>query len=125
MEARVRLADVLGGLSVVSDMGYGLPAETAMQACLVGTALAREMDLPEEEVGHVFHVSLLLHVGCIAFSHETAALFGDDLAVNRAAIRTDFTDARQVFTALIPGGGSTTCEPTLEPRSPLAAQPSK
>jgi hypothetical protein len=62
-----RLADVLGGLSVVSDMGYGLPRETAMRACVVGTALARAMDLPEEEVGHVFYVSLLLHLGCVAF----------------------------------------------------------
>src|SRR5688500_20229050 len=84
-------------------MGYGLPPETAMRACLVGTGLARAMDLSEEEVGHVFYVSLLLHVGCIAFSHETAVLFGDDLAVNRAAIRTNFTDVRQVFTVLIPG----------------------
>jgi HD-GYP domain-containing protein (c-di-GMP phosphodiesterase class II) len=83
-------------------MGYGLPPETAMRACLVGTGLARAMDLSEEEVGHVFHVSLLLHVGCIAFSHETAVLFGDDLAVNRAAIRTNFTDVRQVFTVLVP-----------------------
>jgi HD-GYP domain-containing protein (c-di-GMP phosphodiesterase class II) len=98
----LRLADVLGGLSVVSDMGYGLPRETAMRACVVGTALARAMDLPEEEVGHVFYVSLLLHLGCIAFSHETAVLFGDDLAVNRAAIRTNLTDVRQVFTVLIP-----------------------
>jgi HD-GYP domain-containing protein (c-di-GMP phosphodiesterase class II) len=103
VEAPIRLADVLGGLSVVSDMGYGLPPETAMRACLVGTGLARAMDLSEEQVGDVFYVSLLLHVGCIAFSHETAVLFGDDLAVNRAAIRTNFTDVRQVFTVLIPG----------------------
>ncbi|MGH2393903.1 MAG: HD-GYP domain-containing protein, partial [Candidatus Limnocylindria bacterium] len=98
----LRLADLLGGLSIVSDMGYGLPVETAMRACLVGTALARRMDFTEEEVGHVFYVSLLLHVGCIAFSHETAVAFGDDLAVNRAAIRTNLTEVRQVFTVLIP-----------------------
>ena len=53
-------------------------------------------------MGHVFYVSLLLHMGCIAFSHETAALFGDDLAVNRAAIRANLTEVRQVFTVLIP-----------------------
>jgi HD-GYP domain-containing protein (c-di-GMP phosphodiesterase class II) len=100
---QLRLADVLGGLSVVSDMGYGLPMETAMRACLVGTALARSMDLPEAEVRDVFYVSLLLHMGCIAFSHETAVLFGDDLAVNRAVIRSDVTDVRQVLTVLIPG----------------------
>ena len=97
----LRWADVLGGLSVVSDMGYGLPMETAMRSCLVGSAWLA-MDVSEEEVGHVFYVSLLLHMGCIAFSHETAALFGDDLAVNRAAIRANLTEVRQVFTVLIP-----------------------
>ncbi|MGH9224128.1 MAG: HD domain-containing phosphohydrolase, partial [Acidimicrobiales bacterium] len=102
MGAPLRLADLLGGLSIVSDMGYGLPVETAMRACLVGTALGRRMNFTEEEVGHVFYVSLLLHVGCIAFSHETAVAFGDDLAVNRAAIRTNLTEVRQVFTVLIP-----------------------
>lgn len=102
MVDRLRLADLLAGLSVVSDMGYGLPVETAMRSCLVGTALGRKVGLSEAETANVFYVSLLLHVGCVAFSHETAALFGDDLAVNRAAIRTNLTQVRHVFSTLIP-----------------------
>ena len=39
-----RLADLLSGLSFVSDMGLGLPPEDAMRCCLVGTALVRQFD---------------------------------------------------------------------------------
>ena len=41
MSERLRLADLLGGLSIVSDLGYGVPVDTALRSCLIGTALAR------------------------------------------------------------------------------------
>src|SRR5688572_17693280 len=100
MVPRLRLADLLAGMSVVVDLGYGLPMETAMRSCVVGTALARKMGLSEREASDVFYVSLLLHVGCLAYSHETAAAFGDDAAVHRAVVRT--TTAPEVFSVLIP-----------------------
>jgi HD-GYP domain-containing protein (c-di-GMP phosphodiesterase class II) len=103
MSERLRLADLLSGLSIVSDLGYGLPIETALRSCLIGTALARRMDLPERDVADVFYVSLLFHVGCVAYAHETFELFGDDQAVRRAAVETDLTDIRDIFATLIPG----------------------
>jgi hypothetical protein len=78
MVSRLRLADLLAGLSVLVDLGYGLPMETAMRSCVVGTALARKMGPSEREASDVFYVSLLLHVGCLAYSHETAEAYGDD-----------------------------------------------
>ena len=103
MSEQLRLADLLSGLSIVSDLGYGLPIETALRSCLIGTVLARRMDLPEREVADVFYVSLLFHVGCVAYAHETFELFGDDQAVRRAAVETDLTDMRDIFAKLIPG----------------------
>jgi hypothetical protein len=100
MGARLRLADLLAGLSIVVDLGYGLPLETAMRACLVGTALARRMGLSEREAAEVFYVSLLLHIGCLAYSHETIAWFGDDAAVHRAVVRTNHP--AEIVTVLIP-----------------------
>ncbi len=102
MDARLRLADLLGGLSIVADMGFGLPPETAMRACVLGTALARRLGRPEEEVADTFYVTLLLHVGCTALAHEATTVFGDDLAVNRAAARTDFADPRDLLATMIP-----------------------
>jgi HD-GYP domain-containing protein (c-di-GMP phosphodiesterase class II) len=100
MSSRLRLADLLAGLSVVVDLGYGLPMETAMRACLVGTTMARRMGLADREAADVFYVSLLLHVGCLAYSHETAASFVDDAAVRRAVVRTK--SGWEVASVLIP-----------------------
>jgi hypothetical protein len=53
----MRLADLLGGLSIVADLGFGLPPETAMRSCLIGTALARELDVAEKgSRRHLLHV---------------------------------------------------------------------
>ena len=103
MSDRLRLADLLSGFSIISDLGYGLPIDTALRSCLIGTVLARRMDLPDREVADVFYVSLLFHVGCVAYAHETFERFGDDQAVRRAAVETDLTDVRDIFTTLIPG----------------------
>jgi HD-GYP domain-containing protein (c-di-GMP phosphodiesterase class II) len=102
MSPRLRLADLLGGLSIVADMGFGLPPETAMRACVIGTGLARKLELPEQDVVDTFYSTLLLHIGCTALSHETAAVFGDDLTVNSAVAKTNFADPRDVFRTMIP-----------------------
>ena len=83
-------------------MGFGLPPETAMRACVIGTALARKLDLPEAEVSDTFYATLLLHVGCTALAHETAVAFGDDLTVNSAVAKTNFADPRDLFRTMIP-----------------------
>lgn len=59
-------------------------------------------DAPEREVADVFHVSLLFHVGCVGYTCETFAQFGDDLAVRRAAVEADLTDMRDIFATSIP-----------------------
>jgi HD-GYP domain-containing protein (c-di-GMP phosphodiesterase class II) len=102
MPPRVRLADMLAGLSIAIDLGFGLPPESAMRSCLVATRLARAHGLDEPEVRDSFFTSLLLHVGCPGFSHETAALFGDELAVTRAAARTNLADPADFESTMIP-----------------------
>jgi HD-GYP domain-containing protein (c-di-GMP phosphodiesterase class II) len=102
MSARLRLADLLGGLSIVADLGFGLPPETAMRSCLIGTALARELGVAENEVADAFYASLLLHIGCTAFAHEAAAAMGDELTINSAVAKTNFAAPRDVLKTFIP-----------------------
>ena len=102
MGDRLRLADLLGGLSTVADMGFGLPPQTAMRSCLVSAALARRLDLGEPEVADAFYGSLLLHVGCITVAHEAAALFGDELVLRRALATTNYADPADIERTLIP-----------------------
>ncbi len=98
----LRLADLLAGLSMVADMGYGLPSGEAMRSCLVGMALARRLGLSEQQVADTLYTSLLAHVGCVGYAHEMSAAFGDDLAANRAGWKTNFADPKDIFSTLIP-----------------------
>ena len=98
----VRLAGLLLGLSRVADLGFGLPVGAAARSCVLAARLARSLGLPEAEVRAAFYTALLHHVGCAGYAHETAQLFGDDLAVNRAAGRTDAASFRDVFTTFLP-----------------------
>ena len=102
MDDGVRLADLLTGLSLISDHGLGLPPDDAVRSCLVATELARKLDLHESEVGEVFYDALLEHVGCMGYAHETALVWGDDLAANRAAQQTNFADPKELFTVYLP-----------------------
>jgi HD-GYP domain-containing protein (c-di-GMP phosphodiesterase class II) len=102
MKDGVRLADVLAGLSLISDHGLGLPPDDAVRSCLVATALARKLDLHESEVACVFYDALLEHVGCPGYAHETYLVWGDDVAANRAAQRTNFADPKELVTTYLP-----------------------
>jgi HD-GYP domain-containing protein (c-di-GMP phosphodiesterase class II) len=106
--APLRLADLLASLSLVTDLGFALPPESALRSCLVATALARRLGLDETEVADVYWTALLEHVGCTGFAHETANRYGDELVVNAAAARTDFADPRDLFATFLPAvsGGS-------------------
>lgn len=99
----VRLADVLAGLCVTADLGYGLPPGEAVRACVLGTRIARELELSDDEVRAVFYTSLLEHVGCTAYAHETAAVFGDELVMNVAAAKTNLADPRDLLRVFLPG----------------------
>ena len=98
----VRLADLLAGLSRLADLGFGLQAGEALRSCALATRLARSLDLPEDDVRAAFYTALLHHVGCTGYAHETARIFGDELALNVAAGRANPADPRDVFATFLP-----------------------
>jgi hypothetical protein len=72
--ARLRCADLLAALSLVTDLGMGNPPEAAMRGCLLATALARRVGVGEPTVADVYYTTLLRYVGCVAPAHEQALL---------------------------------------------------
>jgi putative nucleotidyltransferase with HDIG domain len=98
----LRLSELLTALSLVTDLGMGHPPEEAMRTCLLATALCRRLGCAETEVADAYWTALLMHVGCTAYAHEQAALFGgDEIAVNAVGSRTDFQEGREVFSFLL------------------------
>ena len=98
----LRLSDLLGGLSMVADLGFGLPPGTAVRTSVVAAALARRVDLDGHDVRDCFYTGLLMHIGCVGVAHESAAAFGDDIALNRAVARTNLADPNDLTTTLLP-----------------------
>jgi DNA-binding CsgD family transcriptional regulator len=86
----------------IADLGFGLPAESAMRSSLIGTAIARRMGVTDAEVADVLYTGLLAHLGCIGFAHETAAVFGDELAMTRAVARTNIADPDDIVRSFVP-----------------------
>ena len=93
---------MIAALSQVTDLGMGQPPEDAIRSCLLATALARRMDLSERVVGDVYYTTLLQHIGCTAYAHETAALFGgDDITVRAGGARIDSANPREALPFLL------------------------
>jgi HD-GYP domain-containing protein (c-di-GMP phosphodiesterase class II) len=97
----LRLAELLAGLSLVADAGMGLEPGEAGRAGLVAMELAALAGAPDP--GDVYYTALLQHVGCTAYAHEAARLLGgDELAVKRAAVHTDFARPQDVVRTYLP-----------------------
>lgn len=81
---RIRVADVLGALSLTTDLGSGLPFEKGLRTCAVASAFAEALDLGLADRRAVFHMALLRAIGCTAHAPENAAMFLDDVMFQRA-----------------------------------------
>lgn len=98
-----RLLDLLGGLSRLADLGFGLHAGESVRSAALVALLCDDLGLSADDMRAGLYTALLHHVGCTGFAHETARVYGDELAMNRAAARTDLGDVpRDVFATFIP-----------------------
>ncbi len=98
-----RLLGLLGGLSLATDVGTGAPLEESLKRSVVATRLARAVGCPDDQVRDVLYTSLLQHLGCTAYTHEGAQIWGDDIAFVRLAFLTDFADRGDVWRTWVPG----------------------
>ena len=98
----LRLADLLVGLSGVTDLGMGQPPGAAARACLLSTSLARAAGLAESDVQDVFYTSMLQHIGCTAYSHESSAYYPDEQSIKQVSAETNFDDMKEIFLSYLP-----------------------
>lgn len=98
----LRLLELLGGLSVAMDLGTGAEIDESLFRCVVASRLARAAGLTDDEVRDVVYASLLEHLGCTAYAHEIADVFGDDVAAVRAGFLTNWTEPTDVLRTFVP-----------------------
>ena len=98
-----RTLELLGGLSLVTDIGTGSPLEESLKRCLVATRLARIGGCTEPEVSDVLYTALLQHLGCTAYAHEMARVWGDDIVTARVSFLSDSGELSDMWRIWIPG----------------------
>jgi len=83
------MAELVGALSLATDLGLGQPQEHVLRQTVLARRLAGAAGLSGREQRLVCYVSLLAWVGCIADSHELARWFGDDLRLRADSYQVD------------------------------------
>jgi HD-GYP domain-containing protein (c-di-GMP phosphodiesterase class II) len=76
-----RLAELLGALSLATDLAAGAPLETSLRTCVLATRLSRALGWSAAEIAEARRVAILRHLGCTAYAHEAARIAGDDQAL--------------------------------------------
>ena len=80
----MRLAELVGSMSLATDLGLGQPMEHVLRTSVLGLRIAEDLELGDRERAVVYYVGLLAWLGCHADSHEQSARFGDDIRLRAA-----------------------------------------
>jgi HD-GYP domain-containing protein (c-di-GMP phosphodiesterase class II) len=92
--AHVRLAELVGALSLGVDLGFGQPMEHVLRQCLIALRMAERVGLDEAQRAVVYYTALLVNVGCHTDAHEQAKWFGDDFAAKAVKYDHDMRSLR-------------------------------
>ncbi|HEU5373095.1 MAG TPA: HD domain-containing protein, partial [Gaiellaceae bacterium] len=77
--ARVRAAELVGALSLATDLGTGQPLEHALRTAVLAVRLAELAGGSPEELRDTYYVALLHASGCTSNGHEATQFFGEDI----------------------------------------------
>jgi HD-GYP domain-containing protein (c-di-GMP phosphodiesterase class II) len=97
-----RTLELLGGLSLVTDIGTGSPLEESLKRCLVAARLAKIIGCRDGEVSDVLYTALLQHLGCTAYAHEAARVWGDDVVTTRVSFLSDSGELADMWRIWVP-----------------------
>jgi HD-GYP domain-containing protein (c-di-GMP phosphodiesterase class II)/DNA-binding CsgD family transcriptional regulator len=97
-----RTLELLGGLSLVTDIGTGSPLEESLKRCLVAARLSKIIGCTDEEVSDVLYTALLQHLGCTAYAHEGARVWGDDVVTTRVSFLSDSGELADMWRIWVP-----------------------
>ncbi len=93
----VRAAEVVGALSLATDLGTGQPLEHALRTAVLAVRLGELAGASAQELADTYYVALLHASGCTSNGHEAAQLFGDDIAHRAAFFLIDPTNPAEVL----------------------------
>src|SRR4051812_19627491 len=93
----MRAAEVVGALSLATDLGTGQPLEHALRTAVLAVRLGELTGASARELAETYYVALLHASGCTSNGHEAAQLYGDDVAHRAAFFLIDTTEPAEVL----------------------------
>jgi HD-GYP domain-containing protein (c-di-GMP phosphodiesterase class II) len=93
----VRAAELVGALSLATDLGTGQPLEHALRTAVLAVRLGELAGCSDQELSDTYYVALLHGSGCTSNSHEATQLFGEDIMHRAAFFLIDPADPEQVL----------------------------
>ena len=75
----VRAAEMIGAMSIATDLGTGQPLEHALRTAILAVRLGELAGLTPSELVDAYYISLLHSIGCTSDATEQTELFGDDI----------------------------------------------
>ena len=96
-ERPIRAAEVVGALSLATDLGTGQPLEHALRTAVLAVRLGELAGASAQELADTYYVALLHASGCTSNGHEATQLFGDDIAHRAAFYLIDPTNPAEVL----------------------------
>ena len=97
IEQPVRAAELVGALSLATDLGTGQPLEHALRTAVLAVRLGELAGASVEELRDTYYVALLHAAGCTSNGHEATQLFGEDIEHRAAYFLIDPADPKQVM----------------------------
>ena len=82
----LRLIELLGSVSLATDLGTGQPLGHALRTCTIATALAEALGCESDEIRTVQQFALLRFLGCTSDAADTAVMVGGDERAYNAAM---------------------------------------
>ena len=94
---RIRAAEVVGALSLATDLGTGQPLEHALRTAVLAVRLGELAGATAEELADAYYVALLHSSGCTSNGHEAIQVYDDDIAHRAAFFLIDPTNPAEVL----------------------------
>jgi HD-GYP domain-containing protein (c-di-GMP phosphodiesterase class II) len=96
-ERPIRAAEVVGALSLATDLGTGQPLEHALRTAVLAVRLGELAGATSQELVDTYYVALLHASGCTSNGHEAIQVYDDDIAHRAAFFLIDTTNPAEVL----------------------------
>jgi HD-GYP domain-containing protein (c-di-GMP phosphodiesterase class II)/DNA-binding CsgD family transcriptional regulator len=100
----LRLAELIGALSLAADLASGMPSEKGLRSVVIAARLARRLGWRPEALTELFWVAALRPVGCVGWSAEGARYSaGDDNSLRKTMAYVDPSEPISALRSAVKG----------------------